>query len=48
MMNGIELKKFEGNIVSLNIQVPQDLAYEITDTAGNVKKGKVDVSSYVQ
>ena len=48
MMNGVELKKFEGNIVSLNIQIPQELAYEVTDTAGNVKKGKVDISKFVQ
>jgi hypothetical protein len=38
MMNGVELKKFDGNIISLNIQIPQELAYEVTDPAGNVKK----------
>jgi hypothetical protein len=48
MINGVELKKFDGNVVSLNIQVPQELAYEVTDTAGNVKKGKVDISAYAQ
>lgn len=48
MMNGVELKKFDGNIVSLNIQIPQALAYEITDTAGNIKKGKVEVEEYVK
>jgi hypothetical protein len=32
----------------LNIQIPQELAYEVTDPAGNVKKWKVDVSAFVQ
>jgi hypothetical protein len=48
MTNGTLLKKFDSNIVSLDIQIPQVLAYEVTDTAGNTKKGTIDVAKYVK
>lgn len=48
MMNWVELEKFDGNVASLTIQVPQELAYEVSDVAGNVKKGKIDASQFVQ
>ncbi len=48
MTNGISLAKFDGNVATLDIQVPQALAYEVTDTEGNTKKGTIDVSLYVK
>lgn len=47
MMNGVVLKKFDGNIVTLSIKIPQELAYEISDTAWNIKKWKVDAAKFV-
>lgn len=48
MKNGVLLKKFDGNVVSLDIQIPQELVYEVTDTSGNTKKGSVDAAIYVK
>jgi penicillin-binding protein 1A len=48
MTNGILLKKFDGNIVSLDIQIPQVLSYEVSDMAGNIKKWTIDVAKYVK
>ncbi|MEI7477950.1 MAG: hypothetical protein WCJ81_05705 [bacterium] len=48
MKNGVLLKKFDGSVVTLNIQVPQELVYQVTDTSGNTKNGSVDVAKYVK
>lgn len=48
MMNWVQLKKFDGNIASLSIQIPQELAYEVSDTAGNIKKWKIDIAQFVK
>lgn len=47
MTNGVSLKKFNGNIVTLNIQIPQPLEYTVTDTAGNTRKEIIDVAQFV-
>lgn len=38
MKNGTLLKKFDGSAFSMDIQIPQALDYEVSDTAGNIKK----------
>ena len=48
MKNGTVLKKFDGSVVSFDVQIPQPLDYEVSDTAGNVKKGSIDVALYVK
>jgi hypothetical protein len=48
MTNWVVLKKFEGNIVSFSVQIPQELSYEVQDTAGNKKKWTIDVAKFVK
>ena len=48
MKNGVLLKKFDGSVINLDIQVPQELVYEVTDTSGNTKKWTIDVALYVK
>lgn len=48
MKNGTLLKKFDTSAMSLDIQIPQELDYEVTDTAGNTKKGSINVSAYLK
>ncbi len=48
MTNGVLLKKFNGSVASLNIQIPQPLTFEVTDTAWNTAKWTLEVEQYVQ
>ena len=48
MTNGVLLKKFNGSVVSLNIQIPQPLSFEVTDSAGNTAHWTMDIEKYLQ